>query len=125
MCPGVGTAVDMAPKKKKNKKKKGKGGGNSGVAVDIRDEDGKPIEELTSQVEGMALTSTAAAPPVPPVAKEVNKLEVDIQYTKYTHEAQMTELVAMIEKDLSEPYSIFTYRWVRSSEWNARMRFHV
>ena len=32
-------------------------------------------------------------------------------YSTFKNEAQMPEIMAMYEKDLSEPYSIFTYRY--------------
>jgi len=33
-----------------------------------------------------------------------------ITYTTFDGEGKMAEIVALIDKDLSEPYSIFTYR---------------
>lgn len=35
----------------------------------------------------------------------------EITYTTYTEESQMNELKSMIDLELSEPYSIFTYRY--------------
>lgn len=34
-----------------------------------------------------------------------------IQHEAYQNELELPEIVALIEKDLSEPYSIFTYRY--------------
>lgn len=35
----------------------------------------------------------------------------DIQYVSYTSELQMPDIMKLIQKDLSEPYSIYTYRY--------------
>ncbi|XP_076238467.1 N-alpha-acetyltransferase 30 [Calliopsis andreniformis] len=35
----------------------------------------------------------------------------DIQYISYTSELQMPDIMKLIQKDLSEPYSIYTYRY--------------
>lgn len=42
-------------------------------------------------------TATATAPPV--------------EFSQYQGEKQLAELVKLIDKDLSEPYSVFTYRF--------------
>lgn len=34
-----------------------------------------------------------------------------IEYGEYAGEDQLEELIRLISKDLSEPYSIFTYRY--------------
>jgi len=34
-----------------------------------------------------------------------------IEYTTYQGESQLADLMALIDKDLSEPYSIYTYRY--------------
>lgn len=34
-----------------------------------------------------------------------------VEYRAYTREEQMEEVVKLIEADLSEPYSVFTYRY--------------
>jgi N-alpha-acetyltransferase 30 len=36
---------------------------------------------------------------------------VTIEYLDYTNESNLTEIQALVSKDLSEPYSIFTYRY--------------
>lgn len=36
---------------------------------------------------------------------------VAVEYSQYQGEKQLAELVKLIDKDLSEPYSIFTYRY--------------
>lgn len=40
-------------------------------------------------------------PPAPP-----------LRYTTYESEAQLPSITALIEKALSEPYSVFTYRYM-------------
>lgn len=35
----------------------------------------------------------------------------DIQFSAYESEVQLPEMMALIQKDLSEPYSIYTYRY--------------
>lgn len=35
----------------------------------------------------------------------------NIQYVSYTSELQMPDIMKLIQKDLSEPYSIYTYRY--------------
>lgn len=35
----------------------------------------------------------------------------DIKYVSYTSELQMPDIMKLIQKDLSEPYSIYTYRY--------------
>lgn len=35
----------------------------------------------------------------------------EIQYIHYESEKQMPDIMSLIEKDLSEPYSIYTYRY--------------
>lgn len=37
--------------------------------------------------------------------------EFGIQYVQYQSELQMSDIMALISKDLSEPYSIYTYRY--------------
>lgn len=38
-------------------------------------------------------------------------IDQDIQYVNYESEKQMPAIQQLIEKDLSEPYSIYTYRY--------------
>ncbi|KAL9697727.1 hypothetical protein quinque_001168 [Culex quinquefasciatus] len=49
------------------------------------------------------------AEPVPPVPEEPPKPAID--YREYESELQMPSIMALIQKDLSEPYSIYTYRY--------------
>ncbi|CAG9314518.1 unnamed protein product [Blepharisma stoltei] len=36
---------------------------------------------------------------------------MEIEYKPYTEESQLTDIMRMIDAELSEPYSIFTYRY--------------
>lgn len=38
-------------------------------------------------------------------------LENEVHYQSYESELQMTEIMSLIQRDLSEPYSIYTYRY--------------
>jgi len=44
-------------------------------------------------------------------ATESIKSNVNVRYDTYTDESQLSAIVKLMEKDLSEPYSIFTYRY--------------
>lgn len=39
------------------------------------------------------------------------KQQGDIKYYNYESEAQMPHIMELMEKDLSEPYSVYTYRY--------------
>ncbi|CAD6228061.1 GSCOCG00006333001-RA-CDS [Cotesia congregata] len=41
----------------------------------------------------------------------VDSKDNDIEYVSYTNELQMPDIMKLIQKDLSEPYSIYTYRY--------------
>ncbi|XP_034184123.1 N-alpha-acetyltransferase 30 isoform X1 [Osmia lignaria lignaria] len=41
----------------------------------------------------------------------LGKKDDNIQYVSYTSELQMPDIMKLIQKDLSEPYSIYTYRY--------------
>ncbi|XP_050447017.1 N-alpha-acetyltransferase 30-like [Cataglyphis hispanica] len=43
--------------------------------------------------------------------ESTNKNDNDIQYVSYMSELQMPDIMKLIQKDLSEPYSIYTYRY--------------
>ena len=40
-----------------------------------------------------------------------NITDCDIEIVSYTSELQMPDIMKLIQKDLSEPYSIYTYRY--------------
>ena len=37
--------------------------------------------------------------------------DIDIEFVDYGGEKDLSDVIGLIEKDLSEPYSIFTYRY--------------
>jgi hypothetical protein len=41
----------------------------------------------------------------------INPATAEIQYIDYTDEAMMPDIQRLVSKDLSEPYSVFTYRY--------------
>ena len=55
-----------------------------------------------------ALASTSISPP----ERKERSMELDgITYKTYTHEKQLDWIVDLMKKDLSEPYSVYTYRY--------------
>lgn len=73
-------------------------------------EDEKPTTEATnenhhSRTEPSPPSTTATAPPEP------NPSLPPIEYVQYESELQMPMIMKIIQKDLSEPYSIYTYRY--------------
>ena len=52
------------------------------------------VEQATSQIEKLHL-----------------KPEDEVEYRVYENELQMPDIMKLIQKDLSEPYSIYTYRY--------------
>ncbi|CAD7966249.1 unnamed protein product [Amoebophrya sp. A120] len=54
-----------------------------------------------------ALSTGAGAP----AATASSTTDKEIHYIPYRGEDDLSELIALIEKDLSEPYSVFTYRF--------------
>ena len=70
--------------------------------------DDQPAEELTNLISGVSLGPEAAGdddPPPPPPP------ETNISFIQYRDETQMPLIMRLIQKDLSEPYSIYTYRY--------------
>lgn len=70
--------------------------------------DDQPAEELTNLMSGVSLGPGAAGdddPPPPPPP------ETNISFIQYRDETQMPLIMRLIQKDLSEPYSIYTYRY--------------
>lgn len=58
------------------------------------------VEMLQEKINGLSLSD---APP------SVDNVQID--YVRYQSEEQMPDIMALIQKDLSEPYSIYTYRY--------------
>ena len=98
------------PKKKARAKKKKAAA--TAKAVDVAPE--PACERATVDV-----TAGTATPPVAPSTAQTTTTgtveeplpSLPIRYVQYEREEQMALVVALIEKDLSEPYSIFTYRY--------------
>jgi hypothetical protein len=64
-----------------------------------------PSGASPSVVAPTAITDGGAADDAPPGAA------ARVAYLPFKGEFQMAEIVALIERDLSEPYSVFTYRY--------------
>ena len=79
---------------------------------------GHESEENAKDAKGFIATEFD---PVSSMSRPVNELPVlspvrrvtfnNIDYTHYSSEAQMPAIMDLIQKDLSEPYSIYTYRY--------------
>lgn len=68
----------------------------------------QPAEEVTNLISGVSLEpggDNQPPPPPPPPA------ETNISFIQYRDETQMPLIMRLIQKDLSEPYSIYTYRY--------------
>lgn len=55
------------------------------------------------------MDSTAAATASAPLEPQTN--DSSIKYVEYKDETQMPLIMNLITKDLSEPYSVYTYRY--------------
>mmetsp|Transcript_27516 Transcript_27516/g.64162 ORF Transcript_27516/g.64162 Transcript_27516/m.64162 type:complete len:253 (-) Transcript_27516:68-826(-) len=58
-----------------------------------------------------AATESVTSPEDPTLAPKVSTMDGQPEYIPYKDERQMPGIIQLIEKDLSEPYSIFTYRY--------------
>ncbi|KAJ8341609.1 hypothetical protein SKAU_G00339000 [Synaphobranchus kaupii] len=86
-------------------------------------ESGRGPETQRAGVESAAALDAAAGPQAP--VSEMARLDLNsktegveeeeedgaIQYVRYESELQMPDIMRLITKDLSEPYSIYTYRY--------------
>lgn len=73
-------------------------------------------ESPTKTTEGTCLTSEGQDEKASHLHKNENSETTsatrdDIEYISYTSELQMPDIMKLIQKDLSEPYSIYTYRY--------------
>ena len=102
-------------KRKKNKKNKSKSN-NSEANIEV--ENGNENEIETKPVE--PCYELDYKPFLYPNPTCENKTDIithdiidtkDIRYVVYNDEAQLLDIQRMAEKDLSEPYSVFTYRY--------------
>ena len=66
----------------------------------------QPAEEVTNLISGVSLEPGGDNQPPPPPPAETN-----ISFIQYRDETQMPLIMRLIQKDLSEPYSIYTYRY--------------
>ena len=71
--------------------------------------------EPTAAAAAAAAADLAAAPAAAPAEDDADAISdfpaKDLEFVGYTSELQMPPIVALIERDLSEPYSVFTYRY--------------
>ncbi|XP_051502812.1 N-alpha-acetyltransferase 30-like [Myxocyprinus asiaticus] len=90
------------------------------VENDVRSRTGtvdkaRAAEESGPGPQGARVEQHAAADDSAPVA-EMSRLALEehdesIRYVRYESELQMPDIIRLITKDLSEPYSIYTYRY--------------
>jgi peptide alpha-N-acetyltransferase len=71
-------------------------------ATDKQNENGTRTNNSTSQSDKTKENTHNSEEVVPPE---------EIEYINYTSEEQLPGISALIDKDLSEPYSIYTYRY--------------
>ncbi|XP_006894389.1 PREDICTED: N-alpha-acetyltransferase 30 [Elephantulus edwardii] len=75
-------------------------------------EGAEPEEEEDEQVQLLSSTLPASCSLRSPSGREVEPGEDrTIRYVRYESELQMPDIMRLITKDLSEPYSIYTYRY--------------
>lgn len=82
--------------------------------LDYQDNSNEFEKQLIESIKNLKIQHEAA-PPKPELAEiknvEPEKDVVDIFYIQYESELQMPMIMKIIQKDLSEPYSIYTYRY--------------
>merc|ERR1712159_448821 len=75
-------------------------------------EHSKPCAVLMTEVVGAEPTVSASTDMASTTTLNPPTVEAgDVKYVAWKDESQMTLVMSLIEKDLSEPYSIFTYRY--------------
>lgn len=67
---------------------------------------GTPAHDLSSASDSL-VTPEICISPVPAAAAD----DLQVEYINYENELQMSAIMRLIQKDLSEPYSIYTYRY--------------
>lgn len=71
-----------------------------------------PTDEVTAAVDDDDASSLTATAPPPDDGVAFYDNEGDsLVYVNYRDETQMPDIMRLIQKDLSEPYSIYTYRY--------------
>ena len=86
------------------------------AGADLDDTD---LEELPASLSDFVLgchDDQYAVPPCPPNDSDINTIHIQkddhpIVLVPYKSEVQMPDIIRLITKDLSEPYSIYTYRY--------------
>lgn len=76
-------------------------------------------EHLSTSLNGVHLDATTSTDPttttdsqlLPPPTTNGHAATTAVSYENYKHELQLQWMSQLIERDLSEPYSIFTYRY--------------
>ncbi|XP_046749070.1 N-alpha-acetyltransferase 30 [Diprion similis] len=68
------------------------------------------LSSIVSVPQGVASSHKSQLDNVEETASMESK-NSDIMYVSYTSELQMPDIMKLIQKDLSEPYSIYTYRY--------------
>lgn len=64
------------------------------------------IGKVTNSLDQMNLKTSSLSNGLPHAAEND-----EIEYISYKSELQMPDIMRLIQKDLSEPYSIYTYRY--------------
>lgn len=107
--PPVVVANSTTSKKRHRNKHKAK----SQLAVSGNCQESPPTHSDQPQLQPAAVAIKScpepAVEPPPPPPEEPPKPHID--YREYESELQMPAIMALIQKDLSEPYSIYTYRY--------------
>lgn len=75
-----------------------------------------PVSELVDPLERVQLSQNAPEPPPaidppPSIDPAAPDMLGKVTFVQYESELQMPDIMRLIQKDLSEPYSIYTYRY--------------
>ncbi|XP_044292362.1 N-alpha-acetyltransferase 30 isoform X2 [Varanus komodoensis] len=91
------------------------GGGEEGQEQELEGEEESLLLLSRSLASTCSLQKCSVGPPTDsswaPQQVEEEKGELTIRYVRYESELQMPDIMRLITKDLSEPYSIYTYRY--------------
>jgi hypothetical protein len=79
----------------------------SGLAASCR----KRTGSLTGRADMSTPETVVPAEPPLPLPQDTSAIAARIRYEEFSDETQLPAIVALIEKDLSEPYSVYTYRY--------------
>uniref|UniRef100_A0A182XGZ2 N-terminal methionine N(alpha)-acetyltransferase NatC n=1 Tax=Anopheles quadriannulatus TaxID=34691 RepID=A0A182XGZ2_ANOQN len=82
------------------------------VMVAVQQDTAEPEQASCVQATASCADPSTSADPLPAVDGSQPALTpMEIRYQVYESERQMPAIMALIQKDLSEPYSIYTYRY--------------